>query len=316
MASLYAQTTTLCDSMLVMKDTSIIIGDTVTLQGRGMFEYNWSPSFPNPKDSTQKVHPTQTTTYYLTGYYLDTNVVYNGNFDLGNTGFTSEYVYTTARINEEYYAVGTNCHRFHESLPDIYDHTSGNGNYMIVNGSPAKNKQVWSQIVPVHPNTNYVFITWVTSFCLPAADLQFSINEQQIGEIFHSPQVLGEWQQFYQIWNSGASTEAVITILNQNTVKQGNDFGLDDISFSAFVPCEDSVTVHVMFPIEARNDTVLACAGEMMTIYPTLNDSIDKHCSNIQLSVVTPLQSGDFSVHDDAITINFPPDINGMDSLV
>lgn len=312
-----SQNHALCDSMLITQDTAIFPGELVTLQGHGMFQYNWFPYFPNQHDSVQLVAPTQTTTYYLTGYYLDTNIVYNGDFNLGNTGFTSNYTNNQSSVwNEGTYAIGTNSYTYHSSFPSLNDHTTGHGNYMIVNGATNTNQPVWTQTISVVPNTDYVFTTWTITFCVPVADLQFSINGQQIGNIFQSPVQLGVWQQFYQIWNSGNSTQAVITILNQNTTAGGNDFGLDDISFCPLYPCMDSVTVEVLMPLMARNDTIVGCAGDTVTFYPTANDSIDYRCGMVYpLVELPPMHSGHISWHDFAFTINFLDDFNGIDSV-
>lgn len=71
-------------------------------------------------------------------------------------------------------------------------------------------------------------MTLVTS---SPAKLQFQINGVTIGSVFDAPTATQTWQNFANTWNSGASTTATITILNQNTTLAGNDFGIDDISF-------------------------------------------------------------------------------------
>lgn len=53
------------------------------------------------------------------------------------------------------------------------------------------------------------------------------------------------WRQFYVTWNSGNNTTAKISIVNQNTQIQGNDFAIDDISFASVSIKTDSVRVMV-----------------------------------------------------------------------
>lgn len=170
-----------------------------------------------------------------------TNLVSNGDFSLGNQGFTSGYTYCNSSnclYPEGYYAVGTNANFFHSAFTGI-DHTTGTGNFMIVNGAGALNTVIWSQNITVKPNVNYNFSIWVSSMDLssPAA-LQFEINGIALGAVFNAPSDINDWQNFFITWNSGTATSAIITILNQNTSLGGNDFGLDDISFLEVCPTQ------------------------------------------------------------------------------
>ncbi len=162
------------------------------------------------------------------------NLVRNGNFSSGNTQFTSGYSYCSTSnclYPEGYYAVGQNANFYHGNFVGR-DHTTGNGNFMIVNGTGVPNTIVWSESITVKPGTNYNFSAWVmTLVASNPARLQFQINGVTIGTIFDAPLTSAVWQNFFVTWNSGGATTAVITILNQNTNLSGNDFGLDDISF-------------------------------------------------------------------------------------
>ncbi len=288
-----------CETVLLTQDTTIFVGQSVPLQSHNLFEYTWLPeaAFTNPHDSNQTVSPTETSTYYITGRYISDNIVTNGDFESGNTGFTSGYSYYTTNSNtwgvigqEGTYTINTNSANVHNNFGNYpcLDHTYGNGTgkCMYVNGAGSANTTVWQQVIPVIPNTDHIFITWVASLAQgqstgnnQLARLQFSINGQTIGNIFTAPTATAQWQQFYQIWNSGNSTTATIRILNQNTVGSGNDFALDDISFSPMYPCEDSVTVEVLIPLYALPDTVEACIGDAKTLYPLGNDTIDAFCT-------------------------------------
>jgi len=305
-----------CATMLSTQDTSIFPGSWVHLEAQGMFRYYWTPNFYDPQDHEQWVSPTNTTTYYVTGYYQDSNIVQNGDFEQGNVQFVSSYTYNNTSLwNEGTYVVGQNSHTYHSNFGNFYDHTTGNGNYMIVNGATVTNQTVWTQTVPVVPHTDYVFTTWTQTFTAPQADLQFSINGVQIGSVFQSPATVGLWQQFYQIWNSGTATQAVITILNQNTQAGGNDFGLDDIAFCPLYPCTDSVTIEVLMPIHAMNDTIVVCAGDTAVINPLLNDTIDSRCGDVLPELVFPTWYAHVEVDSTNITIIPGQLYNGADSI-
>ena len=167
------------------------------------------------------------------------NLVQNGNFESGNTGFTSGYDYCNAQnclYPEGYYAVGVNANFFHSAFTG-FDHTTGSGNFMVVNGAGSPNAIIWTETITVLAGVNYNFSAWVSSMDIsnPAA-LQFQINSTNVGAVFNAPSDINDWANFFVTWNSGTATTATITILNQNTTLGGNDFGLDDISFLEVCP--------------------------------------------------------------------------------
>ncbi|MDB5258471.1 MAG: hypothetical protein JWM14_3166 [Chitinophagaceae bacterium] len=162
------------------------------------------------------------------------SLVKNGSFTSGNTQFSSGYSYCNSAnclYPEGYYAIGKDANFYHGNFVGR-DHTTGTGNFMIVNGTGVPNTTVWSQNITVKPGTNYNFSAWVMTLVISSpAKLQFQINGATIGSVFDAPTVTNTWQNFANTWNSGVSTTATITILNQNTTLAGNDFGIDDISF-------------------------------------------------------------------------------------
>lgn len=167
-------------------------------------------------------------------------LVTNGNFELGNTGFNSSYGFTQGPanvLNEGFYTVIDNPNNIHTGFNACPDHTTGGGQQMVLNGATQANVSLWCQSITVNPNTDYLFSTWVQSMNNQnPAQLQFSISGTNLGNVFSPPAVACQWVQFYTVWNSGPNTTATICIVNQNTDAGGNDFALDDISFIECVP--------------------------------------------------------------------------------
>lgn len=161
------------------------------------------------------------------------NLVVNSDFSDGNSGFISSYQFCDTKnclYPEGRYTVGSDISTYHGDFSGV-DHTSGDGNFLIVNGA-GNPETVWSQTINVKPYTEYNFSSWVCSAVGgEVAQLQFSINTDTLGSIFYAPSSVYTWEKFDIMWNSGSSTTAVIKILDQNTVSGGNDFGLDDIYF-------------------------------------------------------------------------------------
>ena len=167
------------------------------------------------------------------------NLIGNGDFSAGNSGFGSEYLFTATDdcLPPGVYDIVArprDCHPYWESFGD---HTSGDGNMMAINGASNANVEVWSETVTVVPETQYYFSTWIaSSHPTSPAMLDFSINGASIGTTFTAAATPGLWQQFYTSWYSGVNTTAQLSLVNQNTTFYGNDFALDDIVFDTMLP--------------------------------------------------------------------------------
>ncbi len=244
-------------------DETICEGDSVQLNATGGLTYSWSPATGLSATDTSSpiAFPTVTTSYVVSIQATGINVIQNGDFSSGATGFTSAYNLNTNLVPEGNYFVDDDPSAHHNNFSACDDHTTGTGDMLIVNGSGTPNTNVWCQTISITPNTDYAFSTWVTSVHPSSpARLQFYINGSLIGPVFTAPSTVCVWRQFFELWNSGADTTAGICIVNQNTVPAGNDFALDDISFAPICVIDDTVTVTVN---EAFNDTVEAtvCPG-------------------------------------------------------
>lgn len=236
--------------------------------------FAWTPlsGLSNTNTLSPGVNVTQTSTYVLTATTVDpsNNLIANGDFEGGNSDFSSDYVFNPGDlVPEGYYDVLDNPQDDHPGFQPCNDHTSGSGNMMVVNGAGTPNQDVWCQTVSVMPNTQYAFSAWVTTVVAASpALLQFSINGQTIGPIFSAPSQTCVWQNFYQIWNSGSASSATICIVNMNTTLGGNDFALDDISFSPICKVSDTVVVHVVTVTAVAAPTVITipCEGATVTL--------------------------------------------------
>jgi hypothetical protein len=159
------------------------------------------------------------------------SLVTNGDFGAGNSGFTSQYTQSASLGPPQTYAVGTNPNTFNGLWPRLGDHTSGTGQMMIVNGSTTANVTVWSERVPVQPDTTYVFSVWAASLYASPAILRFTVNGTTIGTKPARSSV-GTWGQLSFSWQSGSATTAVLALIDDNLAFGGNDFALDDIAFT------------------------------------------------------------------------------------
>lgn len=173
------------------------------------------------------------------------NLIVNGDFQAGNTGFASDYAYVAPTLNalipNEAYTVHnqvTGLNPFF--LVPFFDHTFGDasGLMMIANGSSDATRNVWTttSAFSVTANTNYYFEAWANDTGSGnAAILSFQVfnadtaSWQTIGNANFLP--AGTWTPMSFTWNSGVNTTAELRLRNAQTAIAGNDFAVDDIYF-------------------------------------------------------------------------------------
>lgn len=248
-------------------------GPPATLNGSVSGAYQsvfWTPAagLSNPNSLTPTVSLNQTTTFVLHTQAAQpgANLIVNGNFNQGNTGFTSHYNYNPNFWN---YPFGS----YDITLAPGPPYTAcpghgGFGPYMCIDGAENPGQLVWCQTVAVTPNTDYLLSTWVTSINSDPlfAQLRFTINGVQVGNLFNAPWQC-VWSEFTGNWNSGASTTANICIEDLSVTAVNNDFGLDDIGFFPICTDSDTVTVHVVeVQALAQAAAMLPCEGATIAL--------------------------------------------------
>jgi len=168
------------------------------------------------------------------------NLVVNGDFESGNTGFTSGYSYAppASMYDPATYTIGTDPALVHSAWTygPHSDHTflgqNGVGHMMIVNGDENANVPVWQGTLttPLVAGQTYVFSAWIASiYTVSPAQLDFSVGGNSIGSI--TPQFLGIWEHFSATFVAGNNDTTAL--INWNLAYNGNDFALDDISITA-----------------------------------------------------------------------------------
>ena len=174
------------------------------------------------------------------------NLVTNGNFKAGNTGFTTGYTLTTMTpylfqdgvhgIYAVEKAAKIAASSAYGDWTNINTTPSGkNGNVYVADGATTSGTVVWSETVSVSPNTKYRFsfdAAEVSNACCSNAQFAPSVNGTTGAVLTTS----GSWQKGGMVWRSGSATTATLTLVDVNTQGTYNDFALDDVSFKALKP--------------------------------------------------------------------------------
>jgi gliding motility-associated-like protein len=223
--------------------------------------YNWSAStgvvIPSTASSVN-VTPAVNTTYTVTSSRAvpNTNLVTNGDFESGTSGFFSDYVYTatSASLTQFDYGITTNPNLWNATFISSTDR-SGTGKMLVAKGATTANKTIWSQTVLVDNSKAYTFEFYVQN-AVAASPAQFRvlINGVQIviSPLAATNGASAGWTRISGTWNSGLSSTAKIQIIDTNIALAGNDFAIDDISFSTLISKSCNLSAQVITKVEVN----------------------------------------------------------------
>ena len=179
------------------------------------------------------------------------NLITNGDFSQGDSGFGSQYVLTPGNIGgAQTYDVATAW-----NVLAYGDHTTGSGKMLGVNGSNLANIIFWQQTVAVIPNTDYVFSFWNSTWYPGTTPLAFKVDGATVGTA-QTPAGTAQWQKASFTWNSGNKSSAQFSLQATQGFDIGGDFAIDDIEL---IPVNGSTGGNrppVATTLANRSDTV------------------------------------------------------------
>ena len=192
------------------------------------------------------------------------NLVFNGDFEQGDTGFTSEY--NMGGGDQNTYIVHHDPRTFNFDHACM-DHTTGTGNMLIVDGSPTAGSFVWCQELNVQLGVEYTASAWVNNLITPAdnfsdPDVQLIIKDYNdvivaSGEI---PEIPDEWIFIEGKWIAPQTTTIEFCINTASTAAIGNDFAVDDILFiGSSNPCPLNPDNGCEMAIDVMPPSVIDC---------------------------------------------------------
>lgn len=312
-------------SFTITNDTTLCNADTVTIwvKGENLDKVKWFGDNIISDDTLEKIQVAidSTTTFIATNRIIDpVNLVRNGDFELGNQNFTSEYWSSclNGQMPPGSYCISDRTDIYWPTWRGCADYSkTGPGFMFVTDGATTADEKIWCQTVNVEQNTDYSLSAWLTTLLnLANAQLLFTINDEPIGDIFEAKPEECEWNEFFQIWNSNLSTSAEICITNQNTESNGNDFALDEIALNKVCYKEDSVTISVLSnpDITILNGDTAICPGDTFLIKTTPNYSAPFQY-NWNTSAETTNQITFADTGEIIVQISHPAGCSGSDTI-
>lgn len=192
---------------------------------------------------------TEAGTYEVTSAFQGNNLIINGDFEQGNTSFSTEYILGSVEgggpvgllSDVQTYEITTSPSLVHNN----FNFCSHDNNMMVINAATTFGVDIWCQNVTVQANTLYTLSTEVSNaISYPVVpQLLFFINNTQIGNLYSPSNLECDWNTFSGTWNSGLATTALVCITNINIESIGNDFAIDNIQLIPNCVYSDEITV-------------------------------------------------------------------------
>ena len=175
----------------------------------------------------------------------------------------------------------------------IADHTTGNetGRMMVVNGfNPGA--VFFRSTVPVTPNTNYLFSTWILNLFkvtgFPPAQLGVRILDQNGNVLFQ--QALGveipvnvnapEWKQIGTVVNSLNNSQITVEFFSEGEAVVGNDYAIDDVALQ-------EILVPTFTPVKSSS-TFTANVGDIVTYTVKLTNTCTSPLTDVFFKDIIP----------------------------
>lgn len=257
-------------SISIGPDQTICQGSSATLQGpSGFGNMLWSTG-----ETSSSISVGSAGDYWCQVSYPSGNLVTNGDFSAGNTGFSSQFTYSLFTVqNEGMYTVGPNASWYHNQFQG-----TGNGNFLIANagyGSWSNGQlDVWCQTIPCCPGQTYTlsFKARTLTNELPARAIWYMDGVMNGWPDYTFPAYSAGWQQYTTTWTAGpgqTSVNACIHLTSGDGV--GDDLGIDDINISGTIVLRDTVHVNVTpLPVVDLGPDLSLCTGDETTLDATV----------------------------------------------
>lgn len=254
------------DKILCHPDTATLIHVTSPWAINSL-QWNIGPGIQLIAPDTVLATTTSQVQVIALGNLTRPNMIVNGDFSQGNTGFSSDLLHSPfTLLPSGTYAITTNPNTLQGDFKACGDHTTGSGRMLASNGSTAANRNAWCQNVPVDPGTTYTLSFWAASLTEnQLAQLVFRIDGQNVSGQIGITSTECEWQNLTINWTSGMQSSAQVCIRNLNGSNSGNDFAIDDISMIENCQVSDTMLVTHIPEKTSVVDTVI-CDNQTLVI--------------------------------------------------
>lgn len=221
------------------------------------------------------INAVNTTNTYTANVAFESNrnLVSNGDFEHGNSGFQSSYTYaadaaafSTSGGSQGKYSITSN--------PNSYDAAwtscSNHGLYLIADGALNAGVTFYSTTVIVNPYTDYAFYVDVANLVYPAQNnyqpvLKFYINGE-LQQTYNMNTQACVWTTMRIVGNSGESNTMTFSIVDDCLQGSYNDLAIDNVKCHEICYATANTTIQTIAVVTDEFEAEI-CEGETYTFH-------------------------------------------------
>ncbi|MEL6863277.1 MAG: gliding motility-associated C-terminal domain-containing protein [Bacteroidota bacterium] len=209
-------------------------------------DHTLSPSI-SPDDSAMLVLHTQVR--------APDNLVTNGGFEQGDTGFDTPLNYWygplsgTGGFSPNEYVIGMNPNEANPGFADCLDRTTGTTYNMLLIDAPILpngTAKLWCQTIDVELGHQYELSAWaINVFDIGPAVLQFEVADSLIGPAITPAVDDCDWELMQTNWIADQTGAVEICIVCHDPIRHGHDPAIDDISIYEILNLSDTLHINI-----------------------------------------------------------------------
>ncbi len=265
---------------------------TIYLNGEvppNVVSFEWYPPIPLGTPLSTKVTTTAPVSHYILkarAVDYDNNLIVNGDFEQGNTGFISAAAYSPGDLTQPYtYDILTNPQDANPTFAPCGDHTTGSSNMMAINPHMTQTTilTVWCQTVTLQPDMFYYISlshTKTDSVGISSNVLKVYMDGIAVLTGVSGPGASCQWKSMQGTWYNFNQTSVEMCIeLTSNPpggghIKWPSPIAIDDIGLYPTCVAYDSVFAFVNhLTIAPAANYTIPCAGSPITLNATTGTS-------------------------------------------
>ena len=180
-----------------------------------------------------------------------TNLLTNGDFSAGFSGFTTQYNVVAPAANIMYAEGNITIAANPVSVHDLWVPIAGSNPMLIANGAGNSNLTIWQEsAINVVSGGKYNFAADVMNVCCNAnfhgsnspSSIIFQVSTDGVtwtdlvSHLTNPPGDAGVIASLSALYNAGATGTISLRAINDINAASGNDFAIDNLSFASAVP--------------------------------------------------------------------------------
>jgi PKD repeat protein len=156
------------------------------------------------------------------------NILTNGDFESGNTEFTSGLA-NNCTCTVSSYCVGNNFQNKCSGWPNLSAYSGSN--FLIIDGNAGAAVDVWVKTTPIVAGQKYCISFWTANVYNNTFDLGLTVNGTLVPGAIFIVQAGPVWTQHMFMWTATSSGSTIA--IRQMTAGSQRDFGIDEIEFGS-----------------------------------------------------------------------------------